>query len=179
MNRDNQRKLLRLARQAIDSCLLQQDFTPQVADDPQLTQKAGCFVTIKIKGQLRGCIGTFIGTQPLYLEVIRMAIAAATQDPRFPPMTPTDRGKYTVDISVLSPLEKISDPNIIEVGKHGIYLEQNGNRGVLLPQVATEYAWERQTFLEQTCKKAGLPGDAWQSEETALFVFTAEVIEEE
>lgn len=178
MNHDNQQKLLTLARQAIDNCLQQKNLTPQVEHDPQLTQMAGCFVTIKINGQLRGCIGTFIGSQPLYREVARMAVAAATQDPRFSPMTATDLGSYHLDISVLSPLEKITDPRLIEVGKHGIYLEQNGKRGVLLPQAATEYGWDRQTFLEQTCKKAGLPGDAWQAGETILFVFTAEVIEE-
>lgn len=178
MKKDNQQKLLKLARQAIDNGLKQKDFSVQSEDDPQLTQQAGCFVTIKINGQLRGCLGNFVSNQPLYLEVPRMAVAAATQDPRFVSMTAADLGKYTLDISVLSPLEKITDANLIEVGKHGIYLEHSGRRGVLLPQVATEQGWDRQTFLEQTCKKAGLQGYAWQSEETILYVFTAEVIEE-
>ncbi|NCP77948.1 MAG: AmmeMemoRadiSam system protein A [Desulfuromonadales bacterium] len=178
MKHDNQLKLLKLARQAIDNCLRQTDFIAQGEDDPQLTQQAGCFVTIKINGQLRGCLGNFVSSQPLYLEVTRMAVAAATEDPRFRPMTAADLGKYTLDISVLSPLQKISDPNLIEVGKHGIYLEHNGRRGVLLPQVATEQGWDRQTFLEQTCRKAGLPDDAWQSADARLYVFTAEIIEE-
>lgn len=171
-------KLIRVARNAIDACLTETDPPAEEIKDRGLNQSAGCFVTIHKDGKLRGCIGNFVSEQPLYREVAQMAVAAATSDPRFYAMNREDIGAYSLDISVLSPLEKIEDPTLIEVGTHGIYLEKDYSRGVLLPQVATEQGWDRQTFLEQTCIKAGLPPNSWQSPRTSIYVFTAQVITE-
>lgn len=169
-------KLLRVARDAIDSCLTNTDSRPETIEDALLNQTAGCFVTIHKDGQLRGCIGNFVSNQPLYLEVAQMAVAAATTDPRFYAMSPEEIGDYSLDISVLSALVKIDNIEQLEVGTHGIYLEKDYSRGVLLPQVATEQGWDRQTFIEQTCIKAGLAINAWQSPQTAISIFTAQVI---
>ena len=169
-------KLLEIARNAIDARLANSDPPPKTIDEPLLNQEAGCFVTIHKDGQLRGCIGNFVSQQPLYLEVAQMAVAAATADPRFYAMDQKDIGNYSLDISVLSPLVKIDDIMQIEVGVHGIYLEKDYSRGVLLPQVASEQGWDRQTFIEQTCIKAGLQTDAWKSPRTTISIFTAQVI---
>jgi AmmeMemoRadiSam system protein A len=172
-------KLLKIARAAIDACLTDSDPTPDKIENSPLNQTAGCFVTIHKGAQLRGCIGNFVSTQPLYLEVAQMAVAAATADPRFHAMNRADLGNYNLDISVLSPLEKIDDIDQIEVGTHGIYLEKDYSRGVLLPQVATEQGWDRLTFLQQTCLKAGLPSDAWESAQASIYIFSAQVITED
>ncbi|MBR5997575.1 MAG: AmmeMemoRadiSam system protein A, partial [Deltaproteobacteria bacterium] len=103
---------------------------------------------------------------------------ASTRDPRFPAMTEEELADFSLEISVLSPLVRTTDPNSVVVGTHGIYLENGMRRGVLLPQVATEYGWDRETFLRQTCRKAGLPMDAWQKPETTIYLFTAEVFGE-
>jgi len=128
---------------------------------------------------LRGCIGNFQPRQPLYKSIAEMAVAAASKDPRFPPLQRVDLASISLEISVLSPLEKIANVEEIEVGRDGIYLEHGYHRGVLLPQVATEYGWDRATFLEQTCHKAGLPPDAWQRPETTIYRFSAEIFNEE
>ncbi len=169
-------KLLNVARNAIDACLSNSDPLPETVDSPELNQTAGCFVTIYKDNQLRGCIGNFVSQQPLYLEVAQMAVAAATADPRFHAMDQSDIGNYSLDVSVLSPLNKIEDITQIEVGVHGIYLEKDSSRGVLLPQVASEQGWDQQTFLEQTCVKAGLTTDAWKSSRTTIYIFTTQVI---
>ncbi len=169
-------KLLKIARNAIDACLTETAAAPVEVADLALNQTAGCFVTIHMEGQLRGCIGNFVSDKPLHLEVTQMAVAAATTDPRFYAMSSQDIGSYSLDISILSPLLKIDDVMQIEVGTHGIYLEKDYSRGVLLPQVATEQGWDRQTFIEQTCVKAGLPTDAWKSPQTSIYSFSAQVI---
>ncbi len=169
-------KLLGIARRAIDACLGSRTCPVESVEEASLNRITGCFVTIHQDNQLRGCIGNFVSEQPLHLEVAQMAVAAATGDPRFYSMNEKDIGNYNLDISILSPLEKIADIAQIEVGTHGIYLEKDYCRGVLLPQVATEYGWDRQTFLEQTCIKAGLDTQAWQSPQTDIFIFSAQVI---
>ncbi len=178
LDEETGKELLSIARSAIDTCLTEGDPTPRGVEDPPLNQSAGCFVTINMGRKLRGCIGHFTSQQPLYLEVAQLAVAAATADPRFHAMSREDIGNYSLDISVLSPLKKIDDISQIEVGTHGIYLERDYSRGVLLPQVATEQRWGRQTFLEQTCVKAGLPTDAWKSRHLEIYIFSAQVITE-
>jgi AmmeMemoRadiSam system protein A len=138
---------------------------------------SGCFVTIKQKGALRGCIGNFISEQPLYKLVQEMAVSAATRDPRFYPMKAPDLTDFTLDISVLSPLVKAGSVEEIQVGIHGIYIVKGNYRGVLLPQVAVEYGWDRDQFLQHTCMKAGLPQDAWQGE-CDIYLFSAQVFGE-
>ena len=134
-------------------------------------------MTIKQDEKLRGCIGNFVSDQPLYQLVQEMAISAASRDPRFYPMKPADLDSFQLEISVLSPLKQITSVENIVVGKHGIYIVKNHHRGVLLPQVATDYGWDRDTFLRHTCLKAGLPEDAWQKE-CDIYIFSAQVFGE-
>ena len=107
-----------------------------------------------------------------------MAVAAASQDPRFRPMGRDELNNFNLEITILSPLEKIDDTNLIEVGTHGIYIIKGHNRGVLLPQVATEYDWDRETFLQQTCVKAGLSEEAWQLPDAEIYIFSGQIIHE-
>jgi len=173
---DQQKKhLLNIARESILHHLNGDHYTPRHISDAALNQHSGCFVTITQNGHLRGCIGNFQSQQPLYLEVATMAVAAATQDPRFPPMSRADLDNFNLEITVLSPLQKIEDVKQIEVGTHGIYIIKGLNRGVLLPQVATEYGWDRETFLRQTCAKAGLIDDAWKQPDAEIYIFSGQI----
>jgi AmmeMemoRadiSam system protein A len=179
--------LLELAREAVDSSVRGTSLRLREVTQPQLLTPHGCFVTIKKGGALRGCIGNFSSERPLYLLVQEMAAAAATHDPRFYPMKEEDLAAYDLEISVLSPLTLISSEDdglsaraIVEsvvIGTHGLYLEKNFSRGVLLPQVAVEQRWDRETFLNQTALKAGLAKDDWR-EGANIFVFTAQVFGE-
>jgi len=141
----------------------------------RLKELRGAFVTINKKGSLRGCIGHIRGTKPLYQTVEEMAAAAAFGDPRFPPVTKKELKDLEIEISVLTPFKQITDVSEIEVGKHGIYMERGFYSGLLLPQVATEYGWDRDTFLEHTCRKAGLPHDAWKDKDTKIYIFSADI----
>ena len=134
--------LLNIARSAIEHQITEQPYSPPPREEQALNERAGCFVTLKMNDQLRGCIGNFQSRLPLYQEVALMAVAAATQDPRFPPLTISEMDLINIEITILSPLEKISGPNDITIGEHGIYLEHGINRGVLLPQVASEHQWD-------------------------------------
>jgi AmmeMemoRadiSam system protein A len=128
-----------------------------------LPEASGVFVTVKERGELRGCLGTLQCRRGLAGEVARCAADAATQDPRFPPVTPSELPDISVEVSVLGPLERVDprDPAAITIGRHGLLAEQGSRRGLLLPQVATERGWTTRQFLDQTCVKAGLPPDAW------------------
>ena len=170
--------LLTIAREAIIHKVMNKDYSPTPREEKALNVHSGCFVTIKQDGNLRGCIGNFQAQQPLYLEVAAMAVAAASQDPRFLPMSIEELDNFSLEITVLSPLEKISSIDEIEVGKHGLYIIKGANRGVLLPQVATEYGWDRTTFLRQTCGKAGLPENSWQQPGTEIYIFSGQIIHE-
>ena len=178
LNEQEQQALLAIARQAIVHAVKHGDDYIEPREEKALNQRNGCFVTIKQSGQLRGCIGNFQSELPLFKEVAMMAKASATNDPRFYPMQSTDLDNFTLEISVLSPLHKIEDVDEIEVGKHGIYIEKSYHRGVLLPQVATEHNWNRNTFLKQTCIKAGLPTDAWQADDADIYIFSAQIFRE-
>jgi MEMO1 family protein len=144
-------------------------------ESERLKELRGAFVTITKKGSLRGCIGHIRGLKPLYKTVEEMAAAAAFDDPRFPPVTKNELKDLSIEISVLTPFKEITDVNEIEVGKHGIYMERGYYSGLLLPQVATEYGWDRNTFLEHTCRKAGLPPDAWKEKDTKIYIFSADI----
>ena len=177
-DRTQRRQLLALARSVIDEQVRHGRPQPPACPDPALAVPRGCFVTIKQHGQLRGCIGTFQAERPLWQNVAQMAAAAATGDPRFYPMQAADLADFALEISVLTPMRAIAAVAEIEVGRHGLYLELGSYRGVLLPQVASEYGWDRDTFLRQTCHKAGLPANAWQSEKCRIYTFSAEVFGE-
>ena len=139
----------------------------------------GAFVTLNERGQLRGCIGYVSAVQPLYETIRGAAISAALKDPRFPPVKKEELDQLTFEISVLSPFHRVYETERIEVGKHGLMIRKGNYEGLLLPQVASDNKWDRLTFLQQTCRKAGLPPDAWKDEETDIFVFSAFVFGEE
>jgi uncharacterized protein len=177
LNPDERQQLIQIARDSIVAVVTSGACQPIQSENENLCTPRGCFVTIKQKGALRGCIGNFMSDKPLCNLVQEMATSAATRDPRFYPMRSTDLPDFNVEISVLSTLQKITSIEEIEVGTHGIYLEKNHARGVLLPQVASEYGWDRETFLSQTCAKAGLKEDAWR-EGSDIYIFAAEVFGE-
>jgi AmmeMemoRadiSam system protein A len=174
---EQKRFLLKLARDTIWAALNNESKPRVEVKDEVLTKPCGAFVTLHKYGQLRGCIGSLIGEKPLFLTVQEMAISAAFQDPRFPPLTKEEFSEIEIEISVLSPLQRITDVEQIEVGKHGIFLVKGFYRGVLLPQVATEYGWDRYQFLDHTCMKAGLPPGCWRSG-AEIYIFSAEVFSE-
>jgi len=142
-----------------------------------LGKKWGAFVTLNKNGKLRGCIGHIVGTQPLITTVAEMTRAAALEDPRFTRVLPDELPDIEYEISVLTPIREIDDIGEIVVGRDGIIITKGMYRGLLLPQVASEYGWDRVTFLEQTCRKAGLPKDAWKDDETKIEIFSVEIIE--
>jgi len=171
-------ELLSLARTTIAEYLKTGEIPDYKTDDPVLTRRSGAFATLKEHGELRGCIGHMRADTPLYRVVQEMAVSAATSDPRFPPMTADELGEVSIEISVLSPLRRLTDTQQIEVGTHGLMIFKDGHQGVLLPQVPVEQGWDREKFLENLCLKAGLLPDCWR-EEAALYTFTAVVFSEE
>jgi hypothetical protein len=178
LGKKDKKMLLRVARESIQYGLAKKDIPELKMDSDVLQLKKGAFVTLKKHGQLRGCIGSFEAGGPLYETVENMARSAAFDDPRFPRVTGEELGDLKIEISVLTPLRKIKDINEIEVGKHGIYIVKGFRRGVLLPQVATDYKWDKITFLEETCQKAGLPFNAWKERDAEIYIFSADIFAE-
>ena len=177
LSREDRATLLRIARAVIEACARGERCPGFDVKSPPLLQKQGAFVTIHKDGHLRGCIGTFTSEKPLYMTVMEMAEASAMKDPRFPPLGADELNSIDIEISVLSPLREVKDVSEIEVGRHGIYIIKGFNSGVLLPQVAVEYGYDRETFLDQTCLKAGLPPGAWR-EGARILIYEAEIIKE-
>ena len=179
MLNDAQRQtLLRIARETIAAAF--EGRRPKVsADDEELRRPSGVFVTLKTpEDDLRGCIGSIEARAPLAQAVASSAVSAAFRDPRFPPVSREELPELDIEISVMSPIVTVKDVNEIEVGRDGLIISRGHNAGLLLPQVATEYAWDRDTFLRQTCVKAGLPPDAWKQPGTKIERFSAEVFGE-
>jgi AmmeMemoRadiSam system protein A len=169
--------LLRLAHDAILSAIEERELEASVWSDrlsEHLSEPRGAFTTLYAEGRLRGCVGYPTALLPLHRTVMETARAAAFDDPRFAHVTMIEAPELRVSISVLSPLHNIL-PDEIEVGRHGLLISGGAHRGLLLPQVPVEHGWDRITFLEQTCRKASLPLDAWRNGETKIEVFTAEV----
>jgi AmmeMemoRadiSam system protein A len=178
----NQRnQLLSIARTSIESVL--NGARPRVDEaslDPQLTRPSGAFVSLHTHdGDLRGCIGSIQAVAPLCHAVSSNAINAAFRDPRFHPLTREELPGVHIEISVMSPIEVVTAVDSIEVGRDGLIISRGGRAGLLLPQVATEYGWDRETFLAHTCGKAGLPQDAWRHPDTKIERFSAEVFSEQ
>ena len=174
-----QKQLMAIARNAVEFRINEGDvLVLDKSYEVGLLQDRGAFVTLKINHQLRGCIGYTSPIKPLHQTVRDVAIQAATQDPRFRPITKDELKLLTYEISVLSPFRKIMDLENIKVGTHGLLVKKGNRSGLLLPQVPVEQGWDRQTFIEQTCRKAGLPLDAWKDAETDIFAFTAFVFGE-
>ena len=163
--------LLRLAHESIVSALEHREI-PLDSPSPHFSEPRGAFTTLYFQGRLRGCVGYVLPVFSLYRAVAETARAAAFEDTRFSPVTLAEAPALDVSLSVLSPLKAIQ-PEQVEIGVHGLVVVHGGRRGLLLPQVPVEHHWDRMTFIEQTCQKAGLPRDAWQ--QGTLEAFTAEV----
>lgn len=171
--------LLALARHTIAATLDGGSVVARVSLDEDLLRPAGVFVTLTTaEGDLRGCIGSIEARQPLHEAVMSSAISAATRDPRFPPVARKELDRLGLEISVMGPLVDVGDPEEIEVGRDGLIISRGRYGGLLLPQVASEYGWDRETFLAHTCTKAGLPRDSWQEKNTRIQRFSAEVFSE-
>ncbi len=177
---DSQKKLLNLSRHTLDGFVLGREKQVEEIEDPYLlTSDYGGFVSLHKGQELRGCIGTCFPTHPLYKTVIEMTEAAASRDHRVSPISRSELPEIRIDISILSPLGIVEDPLSLETGRHGLYVASREKQGILLPQVATQYGWDMETFLCQACLKADLPEDAWKWPETKIWSFTALIIEEE
>jgi AmmeMemoRadiSam system protein A len=175
LSEPDKKKLHDLARQSIAAGLEGKSPPPLTDISEILREPRGAFVTLHLQGRLRGCIGLIEAVKPLAETIQEMALSAAFGDPRFPPLTSQEYKDIALEISVLSPLKQIKNVEEIQVGVHGLYIRQGPYRGLLLPQVATEYHWDRNTFLQQTCVKAGLPPMAWKDPETVISVFSADI----
>jgi AmmeMemoRadiSam system protein A len=171
--------LLSVARNSIEKAVGGQ--TREIYDKvpAALREPYGAFVTLHLGDQLRGCIGYIEAIGSLVETVQEAAEKAALQDYRFNPVTEEELPELEIEISVLTPLELIRNTEEIEIGKHGLMIHLGYNRGLLLPQVATEQGWDRETFLNQTARKAGLPITAWKDPGAKIFTFTAEIFSEE
>jgi AmmeMemoRadiSam system protein A len=176
INEADRRSLLRLARETIAARVLAQpEPTPQSCE--AFSVHAGVFVSIHSCGDLRGCIGHIEPNETLGALIPRCAIAAATTDPRFPAVSAQELPDLDIELSILGPLEPAHNPDDFEIGRHGLVVEMGMHRGLLLPQVATQWKWNGETFLAQTCRKAGLPAEAWKHGAT-VWRFEAEVFGE-
>jgi len=179
LNRHQREILLDIARKAVEAAVLKDEtYQPPVPQDQTLRFDRGAFVTLTEHGRLRGCIGYTAPIKPLYLTVRDVAIQAALRDPRFAPVRPEELAELKYEISVLSPFRHVRNIKEIEVGKHGLLIWKDGRSGLLLPQVPVGLGWDRTMFMEQTCRKAGLPKDAWRDADSDLFMFTAFVFGE-
>lgn len=172
----DQQTLLGMAREALAAYLDTHDIPAIPEPAEALRQPGGAFVSLHRGKSLRGCVGVVAADKPLYLTVRECAVWAAVQDPRFPPVTKSEVAALNLEISILSPLEPIA-PQDVEVGRHGLLISQGARRGLLLPQVAVEWNWNRERFLDETCRKAGLPTDAWR-QGARIEAFTAQVFSE-
>jgi AmmeMemoRadiSam system protein B/AmmeMemoRadiSam system protein A len=175
LNEEEKKTLHQIAKTVIENKAKGKAVPDFKVESPTLKENRGAFVTIHKRGQLRGCIGYIEGQGPLHKTIERMAEAAAFKDPRFTPVKENELPELELEISVLTPLKRITDVNEIQVGKHGIYIVKGMWAGLLLPQVATEYGWDRQTFLEHTCQKANLPSNAWKEKDTEIYIFSADI----
>ncbi|MFC1675390.1 AmmeMemoRadiSam system protein A [Candidatus Omnitrophota bacterium] len=179
LNKDQKNKLLKIARDSINIYLESGKKLDLSESDPLLAGEMGAFITLRKNGQLRGCIGNLIGKQPLYLTIRDMAVEAATRDPRFPPVELSELKDIKIEISALSPMERVDSTERIEMGRHGVLIRQGLKSGVYLPQVAAETGWTKEEFLSSLCaQKAGIPEDAWRNNAAEMYIFTAEVFSE-
>jgi AmmeMemoRadiSam system protein A len=171
----DKQELHRIAKTVIEKRARKDPLPTMTPSSEKLKENCGAFVCVYKKGMLRGCIGSLEANEPLHKTVEEMAQAAAFRDPRFTPVREDELPYLELEISVLTPLRKIEDPEEIQVGLHGILIRRGMWSGLLLPQVATERNWDRWTFLQETCRKAGLPLDAWKDKEINIYVFSADV----
>jgi AmmeMemoRadiSam system protein A len=173
----DRKAILELARQAVEEAVCRRRLLEQFSRTGVFEQQRGVFVTLHVAKRLRGCIGVIEATEPLGDSIVRCATSAALEDPRFSPMRPEELRDLEIEVSLLSPLQPIR-PEEIVIGEHGLLVEQGFRRGLLLPQVATEYHLDRERFLRETCHKAGLDGGAWKAPETRIYAFSCEIMGE-
>jgi hypothetical protein len=171
LTKQNKKELIRIAKEAINTYIRSGDFLDCESQDTSLNYHLGVFVTLRKGEALRGCIGQLQSDDPLYQTVRDTAISAATRDPRFIPVSEEELDQVSIKISILSPLIRVKDISEIEVGVHGVMIIHAGRRGILLPQVPVERGWDRTTFLENVCLKAGFPPDTWK-ENPQFYSFT-------
>jgi AmmeMemoRadiSam system protein B/AmmeMemoRadiSam system protein A len=179
LNKEEKKFLLDIARKSINAAVKGKSTIEFEPPTERLREPKGVFVTLNKKGNLRGCIGYIQAVKPLYKSVSEMAVSAALKDPRFPPVSPQEIPDLTIEISVLTPLQKLENLEDVKVGRDGLYIKKGISSGLLLPQVATEYGWDRETFLEQTCYKAGLPSNAYKDPDTQIYTFQALIFNEQ
>ena len=172
-NEEDKATLKEIAHKAIEAQLHNKSYSPPLIE--KLDMRRGLFVTIKINGNLRGCIGQIKAKESLFDAVAHMAVAAAFDDPRFDELTEAEFAKIEIELSILSSLKRVHDFSEIEIGKHGLLLNYDMHSGLLLPQVATENDWSVTEFLQQTCLKAGLPKNSYKEKSSELYTFTADV----
>jgi uncharacterized protein len=168
------RALLELARNAIVEAVSRGELLENIPRDGIFAERRGAFVTVHVHGELRGCIGVVEGDEPLGQAIARCAVSAARTDTRFAPVRPEELTDLQIEISLLSLLAPITVEEI-ELGRHGLVISQGQHRGLLLPQVAPEHGFTKEQFLEETCRKAALPRDAWRSPDTRIYGFTCDV----
>ncbi|MBU1261042.1 MAG: AmmeMemoRadiSam system protein A [Planctomycetes bacterium] len=181
MTENQKKQLLTIAKNAAAAAAAGKKPPKALSSEAELNAHCGCFVTLKNRGELRGCIGQFISEAPLIELVSEMAVAATTGDARFfaDRITPQEVKELDIGISVLSPLKKTADPLSLRLGVDGIYIKRDYASGCFLPQVATETGWSKEEFLSYCCEhKAGLKPDAWKDKDTEVYLFTADIIEE-
>jgi hypothetical protein len=179
LNEQEKSELLALARKSVEYVVTQKEiYVPPASSSVTLNQERGAFVTLTESGNLRGCIGYTSAIKPLYLTVRDTATHAALHDPRFRPVSDAELPRLEYEISVLSPLRRVTDIQQIKIGEHGLLMKNGDSEGLLLPQVPVEQKWDLQTFLEQTCAKARMPSGCWKDEDTDIFSFTAVVFHE-
>lgn len=178
LNKKEQKTLLSIARKTLEEYVTNNTIPKFDIKEKRLMEKRGVFVTLTKKGDLRGCIGYIQPVSPLYRAVIDMTVAASSRDMRFLPVHKGELKDIHIEISVMTPLRLINNVEEIEVGKHGLYIKRGDNAGLLLPQVATTYNWNREEFLRETCAKAGLYKNAWKDKKTDIYTFTAQVFSE-
>ena len=175
LQEEEKKTLRRIALGAIEGKLKGVRNHPAEKPTPNLQEKRGAFVSLHKSGRLRGCIGQIVPTRPLYQTIEDMAVAAAFDDPRFEPLAAKELKELELEISILTPMERLKNADEIDIGRHGLYIKKGFSSGLLLPQVAAEYGWNPTTFLEETCRKAGLPRSAWKEKNTEIYIFSAEI----
>ena len=177
---EHRKTLLKIARESINSALAGNFSELNAADFHEtLHRPAGAFVTLKTEeGDLRGCIGSIRAIEPMFQAVSSSAVAAALRDPRFRPVRPHEMATLELEVSVMGPIERVTEVTEIVVGRDGLIISRGRYAGLLLPQVATEYGWDLDMFLEHTCLKAGLPPASWRAPDTRIERFSAEVFGE-
>ncbi len=175
LSSEEKKTLKKIAYDAIRNHCFNQPMPEVTPDSPKLQELRGAFVCLHEGGELRGCIGMIEAREPLYETIKNMAVEAAFGDPRFCALAADELGKIDIEISVLTPLERLTEISAIEIGKHGLFIRKGTRSGLLLPQVATEQGWNTREFLEWTCRKAGIPSNAWKEPDTEIYMFSADV----